>query len=176
MLEQGIIETSDSPWASPILLVPKKDGGIWFCVDYRRLNAVTRRDGHPIPHTRDCLEALQGAVLYSTLDLRSGYWQLQMDPESKAKTAFCCHVGLFAFRNMPFGLTNAPAIFQRAMQGVLAGLLGKICSVYFDDIVVWGHTVEEHHQRLDTVLGRLHEAGLQLKPSKCSFGVTSIEL
>ena len=176
MLKDGIIRPSDSPWSSPCLLIPKRDGSIRFCADYRKLNSLTRKDAHPLPLIKDVFDSVGGAKIFSTLDLRSGYWQIPMAEDSIPKTAFTCHLGLFEFLRMPFGLTNAPAIFQRAMNKVLSGLIGKCCMVYIDDIVVWSSSEEEHAHHLKQVFERIRTAGLQLKPSKCSFGLTEIEL
>ncbi|CAF3946591.1 unnamed protein product, partial [Rotaria sp. Silwood1] len=120
MLAQGVITPSKSPWASPVVLALKKDGSIRFCIDYRKLNDVTIRDAYPIPRIDDTLDALQHAQFVSTLDLRSGYWQVEMDDNSRPITAFVTHKGLFECNVMPFGLTNAPATFQRLMDIVLA--------------------------------------------------------
>ena len=176
MLKDGVIRPSDSPWASPITLVPKKDGSTRFCVDYRKLNSVTRRDAHPLPHIQDVFDSLKGAKVFSTLDLKTGYWQIPMSESAISKTAFTCHLGLFEFTRMPFGLTNAPAIFQRAMNKALTGLIGKCCMVYIDDIVVFSRNTQEHARHLQQVFERLKQAGLQLKPSKCHFEVPEIEL
>ena len=176
MLSDGIIRPSESPWASPITLVPKKDGTTRFCVDYMTLNAATKKDAHPLPHIQDIFYELCGAKIFSTLDLKSGYWQIPMSVNSVAKTAFTCHLGLYTFVCLPFGLTNAPAIFQRSMNKVLSGLLGKICMVYIHTIVVYSKTIKEHATHLEQVFLRLRQACLQLKPSKCSFGLTEIEL
>lgn len=176
MLRDGVIRPSDSPWASPITLVPKKDGTTRFCVDYRKLNAVTRKDAHPLPHIQDIFDQVSGASIFSTLDLKSGYWQIPMDESSIPKTAFTCHLGLFEFLRMPFGLSNAPAIFQRVMNKVLSGLIGKCCMVYIDDIVIYSKSEHQHAKHLEQIFERLRQAGLQLKPTKCSFGLKEIEL
>ena len=136
MLDQGIIRPSVSPWAAPVVLVRKKDGTERFCVDYRQLNKVTQRDSHPIPHVEDTLDCLHGTSYFSCLDLRSGYWQVEVDDESKPKTAFATHSGLYEFRRMPFGLANAPSTFQRLMHAVLRGLQYHIYLVYLDDIII----------------------------------------
>ena len=122
---------------------------------------------HPLPRIDDALDTLSGSKWFSTLDLASGYWQVEMDPADKEKTAFITPFGLHQFRVMPFGLTNAPSTFQRLMSMVLAGLSWVTCLVYLDDIIIFSRTVEEHLQRLTEVLQRLKEAGLKIKPSKC---------
>ena len=122
ILEEGVAEPSTSPWASPVVLVWKKDGTIRFCIDFRRLNSVTHKDAYPLPRIDDTLDTLHGSRWSSTLDLRSGYWQVEVAKSDRPKTAFCTPEGLFQFRVMPFGLCNAPATFQRLMDLVLAGL------------------------------------------------------
>ena len=122
MEEKDVIRPSSSPWASPIVLVKKRDGTHRFCVDYRKLNAVTRKDAYPIPRIDDTLDTLSGAAWFSTLDMVSGYWQVEVGEEDREKTAFCTPCGLYEFNVMPFGLCNGPATFQRLMDLVLAGL------------------------------------------------------
>ena len=169
MLQAGHIVPSHSPWAAPIVLSPKKDGSLRFCVDYRKLNASTIKTAYPIPRIDDTLDSLREAKYISTLDLRSGYWQVEIDRESRSKTAFITHRGLFEFVVMPFGLSNAPATFQRLMDIVLAGIKWQSCLVYIDDIIVFSPTFEQHLKDLSNVFDRLSAAGLTLKATKCDF-------
>ena len=174
MLDQGIIEVSSSPWSSPVVLVKKKDGGTRFCIDYRKLNAVTRKDSYPLPRIDDALDSLAGSKYFSTLDLQSGYHQVAMHPDSKEKTAFISHAGLYHFNVLSFGLTNAPPQFQRLMSRILHGLEWKICLVYIDDVIIFSADFKEHLTRLKLVFDRLREANLKLKPSKCHFACESV--
>lgn len=175
MLEQRIVEPSDSPWSAPICLVKKKDGSCRFCIDFRKLNTVTLKDAYPLPRIDDTLDSLSGSLWFSTLDLASGYWQIRMSESSKKKTAFVTpHRGLFHFNVMPFGLTNAPASFQRLMEKVLVNLSPHKCLCYLDDIIILGRTFEEALANLRDVFQRLREANLKLKPKKCSLFQTKV--
>ena len=135
---------------------------------------MTWKDSYPLPRVDDLLDSLSDAQWFSTLDLRSGYWQVEVDPRDREKTAFSTPRGLFQFRVMPFGLCNAPSTFQRLMELVLAGLSWEVCLAYLDDVVVFGRTWEEHLQRLKMVLMRLKEAHLKLHPKKCQFFKKSV--
>eukprot|EP00794_Sanderia_malayensis_P010600 gene10600-biopygen7736 len=174
MLEQNVINVWSSPWSSPVVLVKKKDGTTRFCVDYRKLNAVTRKDSYPLPRIDDALDSLTGSKYFTTLDLQSGYHQVAMHPDSKDKTAFISHAGLYEYNVMSFGLTNAPPSFQRLMTRVLHGLDWKICLIYIDDIIVFSSTFEDHLTRLGLVFDRLRAANLKLKRSKCHFARSSV--
>ena len=149
MLEDDVIQPSMSSWSSPVTLVPKKDGTTRFCIDYRKLNSVTIKDAHPLPNIQEIFDQLQGAEIFSTLDLKAGYWQLPMAEEDRHKTAFVCHKGLFEFKRLPFGLANAPGVFQRTVNYILGDLVGKCCFVYIDDIIVYSQTKEEHRKHVE---------------------------
>ena len=160
MLKQGIIEPSTSSWSFPVVLVKKKDGSPRFCVDFRKLNNVTVKDAYPLPNAEEVIDELSGSRWFSTLDLASGYWQVELDPIDREKTAFTFHgKGLFHFKVMCFGLTNAPATFQRLMETVLKGILWKICVVYMDDVICYADKFQTAYNNLKIVFQRLREAG-----------------
>ena len=165
MLRHGIIEPAASPWASNIMMAKKKDGSIRLCVDYKNLNQITYQDTYPLPHIDTCLNALQGASWYSTLDLRSGYHNIPIRESDKDKTAFITRRGSFRYNVMPFGLTCAPSVFQRLMDLVMCGLTFEACMVYLDDIIIFSNDFDTHIIRLQQVFERIRQAGLKLKAS-----------
>ncbi|MGH0165619.1 UNVERIFIED_CONTAM: hypothetical protein FKN15_049248 [Acipenser sinensis] len=169
MLELGVIEPSRSEWSSPIVMVPKKDGSTRFCVDFRKVNAISKFDAYPMPRVDELLDRLGGARLISTLDLTKGYWQIPLTHSSQEKTAFSTPDGLFHFQTMPFGLHGAPATFQRLMDQVLAPHQ-QYAAAYIDDVVIFSSTWREHIIRLSAVLQSLREAGLTANLGKCAFG------
>ena len=175
MLANNIIQPSHSPWAAPVVLVGKRDGGLRFCVDYRKLNDLTRKDAYPLPRIDDALDSLNKACWFSTLDLASGYWQVELDPRDKHKTAFTTRQGLFEFDVLSFGLCNSPSTFQRLMDLVLADGQWTTCLVYLDDIIIFGRTFQEHLGRLDEVLTKLRQANLKVKPAKCNLFATQVQ-
>nr|CAD2122664.1 unnamed protein product [Meloidogyne enterolobii] len=168
-LARGIIRNSWSPWASPIVLVPKKDGTVRFCVDYRGLNSVTVKDAFPLPNIDNTLMMLGNKKVFSTMDFMTGYWQIRMDPDSIEKSAFATEKGLYEFLVMPFGMTNAVATFQRFMNRLFEGILNQFVFVYIDDILVASNSFEEHISHLKIIFERIREAGLKLKIKKCCF-------
>jgi hypothetical protein len=166
--EQGVIEPSISPWSAPVVIA-YRNSKPRFCVDYRKLNAITVPDEFPIPRQSEILSAVSGAQVLSSLDALSGFTQLELEGEDVEKTVFRMHWGLFQFRRMPFGLRNGPSIFQRVMQGILAPYLWIFCLVYIDDIVIYSKSYEEHIRHLDLVLKAIEEAGITLKSEQVSF-------
>ena len=174
LLEKGVVEESVSPWSSPVLMVPKKDGSSRFCVDFRKLNSITKDQEYPIPRIDESLESLAGSKMFTTLDLASGYWQVEVEEEDREKTAFSTSQGHYQFLTMPMGLKGAPATFQHLMNLVLRGLHWSSVLVYLDDIIIFAPSFQEHQQRLREVFDRLREAGLKLKPSKCHFAQESV--
>ena len=137
MLRAAVIEPAQSEWASPVVLVPKPDGSLRFCIDYRRVNAITVRDTYPLPRMDDCIDSLGDASVFTTLDCNSGYWQIPVAPQDRNKTTFICHAGTYLYRRMPFGLTNAPATIQRTLDIFLSSFKWKSCLVYLDDFIIF---------------------------------------
>lgn len=176
MLEQGIIEPSNSVWHSPVVLIKKKDNSYRFAVDYRQLNKITRPIAHPLPRLESIFDAIgsANAQYFTTLDLASGFWQIPMDPDSKSRAAFITHDGIYEFNRMPFGLKNAPMSFQMLMSQVLRALNWKHVLCYIDDILVFSKTFDEHLSHLAQVFQRLRNAKLTLKPDKCHFAVARV--
>lgn len=167
LVKKGVIEESSSPWSSPIVLVKKKSGELRPCVDYRKVNALVKPSGFPLPRVQDCLDAVAGSSLFSSFDLTSGYFQIPLKKEDKPKSSFVCKYGQFQMKRMPFGLNGSASTFQRCMEIALKGLNWVTCLIYIDDIIVYGATFEEHISRVDEVLDRVERAGLKLKPKKC---------
>ena len=169
LLQTQVIRESSSPFSSPLVLVKKKDGSLRMCVDYRQLNAKTRKDAFPLPRIEESLDMLSGARWFSTMDLASGYNQVPVSEGDRAKTAFCTPFGLFEWNRMPFGLCNAPGTFQRLMQRMFGDQQCQAVLLYLDDIVIHSSTVNQHLQRLEMVLTRLQMEGLKAKLGKCAF-------
>ena len=174
MLEMGVIEPSDSPYASPIVLIRKKDNTVRFCIDFRKLNKITTFDAEPMPNSDELFTRLTGSKYFTKFDLTKGYWQIPMAEGAKEKTAFLTPRGLFQFRFMPYGLVNAGATFSRIMRIVLAGMQGRVENI-IDDILAHSKSWPEHIDTITEVLHRLAEAGLTAKPSKCFIGYQSLE-
>lgn len=169
MLECGIIRPSDSEYASPVVIVSKKDGTKRFCVDYKKLNDITVKDQYPLPLIADALDAVSGASWFTTLDMFNGYHLLPMHPDSVSKTAFTSHLGLFEYLVLPFGLSSAPAKFQRMVDRVLGRLKFRTCFIYLDDLICWAKDFNQHQSRLREILTTLDGVGLKLNPKKCFF-------
>jgi len=156
-------------------MVPKPDGSVRFCIDYRKLNLMTVKDAYPIPRMDECIDSLGDARVFSTLDCNAGYWQIPVAEEDKHLTAFTCHSGAWQCVRLPFGLCNAPATFQRATDMILAGVKWQICLVYLAEFIFFSRSPEEHLQHLDAVLTRPGKAGLTLKAAKCHFFQEEVE-
>ncbi len=167
--EAGIISASNSPWASPLVIVKKKDSTLRLCVDYRKLNAVTRKDSFPLPRIDELLDHLGNAQYFSTLDLFAGYHQIEIAKEDRAKTAFTTFAGLYQWNTMPFGLACAPSVFQRTLEFLLLGLNWKNCLVYIDDIICFSPDFETHLRDLSSIFQRFRDGNLKCKPKKCFF-------
>jgi hypothetical protein len=170
MLAAGVIRESHSPWCAPVTIVTKKDGSPRICIDFRKANARTTKDAKSLPRINETLDALTGAKVFSSLDLQSGYWQVEVEEECKQFTAFTAGpLGFWEFNRMPFGQVNSGATFQRLMEQVLEPLLYRECLVYVDDVIVYSEDFTSHLGRLQRVFDKLYTCGLKLKPKKCHF-------
>ena len=175
MLDGGAIRPSQSLWCNAVVLVRKKDGSLWFCIDFRRLNTQTKKDTYPLPRMQETMESMVGTQHFSCMDLKSGFWQVKMDEESRQYTAFTVgSMDVYAFLRMPYGLCSTPATFQRIMQNCLVELNLMYALIYLDDVIVYSKTEDEHLVHLCTVLERFMENSLKLKPTKCNFFHTEI--
>ena len=162
MQKRGVIEESSSSWCSPIVLKQKKDGTRRFCVDFRKLNEKTIKDSYPLPRINQTLDKLAGKSWFSTLDLKSGYWQVKIRPKDRENTAFSIGNGLWQFIVMAFGLCNAPTTFERLMGKILRDLLNDICLIYLDDVMVMAKSFDEMLDNLHTIFVRIRNANLKL--------------
>ena len=176
LLEKGLIVPSHSPWSFPVLLVQKKNGKWRMCIDYRKLNEITIKDSYALPFIDELIYSVNGATVFSALDLYSGYHQIPMNPEDIEKTAFTTKFGNYNFKVMPFGLTNAPATFQREMNRILLPLIGKCLFVYLDDIVIYSRTLDEHLKHLKLAFEIFSKYNLSLNLQKCKFFQESVEV
>lgn len=174
-LADNIIQPSTSPYNSPTLMVPKRDGGFRLVVDFRRLNDHVITDPHPLPRISQIMEALGKARYFSALDLLHGFYNLEIDENDRWKTAFSTYNGHYEFLRLPMGLKNSPSVFQRLMNVVLHGCLGVYSFIYIDDIIIYSTTATEHLNHINAILQRLVDAGLKIKLSKCQFFQTEIE-
>ncbi|RXN17163.1 Retrovirus-related Pol polyprotein from transposon 412 [Labeo rohita] len=175
LLDAEIIRESESPFSSPIVVVRKKNGDVRLCIDYRKLNLQTVKDSYALPNLEESFSALTGSKWFSVMDLKSGFYQIEMEEADKHKTAFVCPLGFFEFNRMPQGITNAPSTFQRLMERCIGELNLKQALVFLDDLIVFSSTLEEHEERVLRVLNRLKEYGLKLSPEKCKFFQTSVK-
>jgi len=175
LLDKGLIQPSSSPWGAPVLFVPKPNGKLRMCCDFRMLNKQTIKNKFPLPRIDDLLDVLHGKKVFSSLDLQSGYWQIALRPEDMTKTAFNTHFGHFEYKVMCFGLANAPATFQSLMNDIFKDYLGKFVVVYLDDILIFSESPEEHLVHLELVLKKLRSHKLYAQLPKCDFGLSELK-
>ena len=175
MLKQDLIQPSMSPWSFPVVVVKKKNGKFRFCVNYKPLNDITKKDNYPLPRVDEILDSLKDAKWFTTLDLASGYWQIKVREEHREKTAFITKFGTYEFKVMPFGLCNASATFQRTMDKVLKGIKDQFVMVYLDDVIIYSKTFNEHLGHIEEVFNRIKKANLRLKAEKCKFGAKELQ-
>jgi len=171
-LDKGFIQSSSAPYSSPILFVKKLNGSLRFCVDYRKLNSITKKDRYPLPLIDETMAQLQGAKFFTKLDIITAFNNLRMDEDSEELTTFKTRFGAYKYRVLPFGLTNGPASWQRFMNDTFFAYLDDFCSIYLDDILIFSETYEEHVEHVNKILARLREAGLQVDIDKSEFHVT----
>ena len=173
-MDKGFVRPSFSPWGAPVVFVKKKDGTMRLCIDYRELNKVTIKNKYLLPRIDDLFDQLQGATVFSKIDLRSGYHQLKIKEEDIQKTAFRTRYGHYEFLVMPFGLTNAPAAFMDLMNRVFKDYLDRCVIVFIDDILIYSHSLEEHAEHLRIVLNILKQKQLYAKFKKCEFWLEKV--
>ena len=174
-LKRDVIEGSNSPWSFPLVAAPKKNGKIRWCVDYRRLNAITKKDTFPLPHIEDNLVRLSHSQVFSCLDGSGAFHVIEIEPRDRPKTAFSTPWGLYQYKRMPFGLTNGPASYSRLVQLALSGVPSSVALPYLDDTIIHSQTVDEHFRNLEWILQIHLRAGLKLQPEKCQLFQTEVE-
>ena len=170
-LRKGWIEPSQAPYSSPVLFVKKPNGGLRFCVDYRKLNQITKKDRYPLPLIDETLARLNRAKIFTKLDIRQAFHRIRMHIDSEELTTFRTRYGAYKYRVLPFGLTNGPATYQRYMNDILFKYLDVFCTAYLDDIIIYSENVSEHEDHVKLILDCLRRAGLQADINKCEFGV-----
>jgi hypothetical protein len=171
-LYKGFIVPSSSFFASPVLFVAKPNGSLRFCVDYRKLNSLTKKDQHPLPLIDETLARIANAKIFTKLDIRQAFHHIRIDAASEELTTFRTRYGTYKYQVLPFGLTNGPATYQRYINKVLFDYLDDFCTAYLDDILIYSDNVLEHEHHVKLVLQRLREAGLQVDIKKTEFYVT----
>jgi hypothetical protein len=170
LLASGVIKRSYSPWSSNIVLARRKDGRLRLCTDFRQRNERTIKDSYALPRVEEILDCLAGSQFFSVLDMKSGYYQVEIEEEHKERTAFTVGpLGFFEYNRLPFGLTNSPATYQRVMEQVLGELHMKTCLIYLDDVIIFSRTFKEHMERLNAVFRKIEASGMKLAPKKCRF-------